>query len=215
MQPNPVPPDYGSWWNDDPSTHCYRNFWKYCPSHCSTHHIKWRDYEHIQNVRRTKIMLYGMYDAAALDQKRGGSINAAIPLARSWEYAPGLTINSAGFSGGSYDKTERAYKLTRSNPSADELSVTINASSNSPVYNPCLVISGWDAEVEMTTGRPAPDRSDGLPPGHRELGRRQRIPGGLVQTPVDITGCDHILAGGGARLSGRRQRATGRSTPTT
>ena len=103
--PDPVPPEYNTWWDDDMSTCCYRNFWKYCPSHCSTYHVKWRSWVHIQNKRKEKIMLFGMYDA-----DEAANVNNLIPLGRSWEYAPGLTINSAGFSGGSYDKPQRAYK---------------------------------------------------------------------------------------------------------
>jgi len=135
----------GSLWDEDPATHCYRNFWKKYPSHCSMLHLKWKDYEHIQDKRRTKIMLFGMVDA-----DKAQNVNNLIPLARSWEYAPGLSISSSGFSGGSYDKTERAYKLRRDSEQATELQLTMNASSDSPVYNPCFVIENWDAEASVT-----------------------------------------------------------------
>jgi hypothetical protein len=129
----------GGWlWDEDPDTHCYRYFWTKYPSHCSILHLKWDDYEHLVNEKRTKIMLFGMYDAA-----EAANVNNLIPLARSWQYAPTLTIASAGFSGGSYDKTERAYKISRDLQDAAELEFTINASSNSPVHNPCFVIENW------------------------------------------------------------------------
>jgi len=132
-------------WGEDPGTHCYRMFWKRYPAHCSTLHIKWKDYEHLQDKRRTKIMLYGMVDA---DEAR--NVNNLIPLARSWQYAPALKINSAGFSGGSYDKTERAYKIRRDSEQATELQFTMNSSPQSPAYNPCFVIENWDTEAALT-----------------------------------------------------------------
>jgi len=136
----------GGWlWDEDPATHCYRYFWKWYPAHCSVLHVKWKDYEHIQDVKRTKIMLFGMFDVA-----QAANVNNLIPLARSWEYAPSLTITSGGFSGGGYDKTERAYKISRVSQEATELAFTMNASSNSPVYNPCFVIQNWDSRVQLT-----------------------------------------------------------------
>jgi hypothetical protein len=157
----------GGWlWDDDPATHCYRYFWKWYPAHCSVLHVKWKDYEHIQDVKRTKIMLFGMFDADALDQKIGGSVNNLIPLARSWEYAPSLSITSGGFSGGSYDKTERAYKISRDWQEATELEFTMNASSSSPVYNPCFLIENWRSKVRLTIdGQPVesgPDFGQGI-----------------------------------------------------
>jgi len=132
-------------WNEDPSTHCYRNFYKYYPTHCSMFHVKWDDFEHIQNVKRTKIMLFGMVDAQEAED-----INNFIPLASSWEYAPALNVNTDGFSGGIYDKTERAYILFRDSEEAGELQFTINASASSPIYNPCIIIDNWDSEVTLT-----------------------------------------------------------------
>jgi hypothetical protein len=131
-------------WNEDPNTYCYRNFYKQYPSHSSMFHVKWYDYEHIQDVKRTKIMLFGMVDA-----DKAVDINNFIPLAKSWNFAPGISINSSGFSGGVYDKTERAYKISRDSESANELNFTINAGSNSSVYNPCIVIKNWDSEVTL------------------------------------------------------------------
>jgi hypothetical protein len=152
----------GGWyWEEDPDTHCYRNFWTKYPSHCSILHLKWDDYEHVIDVRRTKLMLFGMFDAA-----EAANVNNLIPLARSWEYAPTLTIGGSGFSGGSYDKTERAYKITRDSQQATELEFTINASSNSPVYNPCFVIDNWGGEVQLAVDgqpvEPGPDFRQGI-----------------------------------------------------
>jgi hypothetical protein len=151
----------GGWlWDEDPDTHCYRYFWTKYPSHCSILHLKWDDYEHLVNEKRTKIMLFGMYDAA-----EAANVNNLIPLARSWQYAPTLTIASAGFSGGSYDKTERAYKISRDLQDAAELEFTINASSNSPVHNPCFVIENWREPARLHVNgqvvEPGPDFRQG------------------------------------------------------
>jgi hypothetical protein len=105
-------------------------------------------------------MLFGMYDAA-----EAANVNNLIPLARSWQYAPTLTITSAGFSGGSYDKAERAYKISRDSQDATELEFTINASSNSPVHNPCFVIENWREPVRLHVDgqviEPGPDFRQG------------------------------------------------------
>jgi hypothetical protein len=147
----------GGWlWDEDPTTHCYRYFWTKYPSHCSILHLKWMDYEHLVDVRRTKLMLFGMHDAA-----QAANVNNLIPLARSWQYAPTLTITSAGFSGGAYDKTERAYKISRDSQEATELALTINASSSSPVNNLCFVIGNWDSPVRLTIdGQPVESGPD-------------------------------------------------------
>ena len=135
----------GGWlWQEDPATHCYRNFWQYYPSHCSILHLKWKDYEHLTNQKRTKIMLFGMFDAA-----QAANVNNLIPLARSWEYAPSLQISTAGFTGGAYDKTERAYKITRASGPATKLELTLHASANSPVVNPCLLVQNWPENIPV------------------------------------------------------------------
>ncbi|MHC4338066.1 MAG: hypothetical protein ACYSTG_09025 [Planctomycetota bacterium] len=148
----------GGWyWDEDPDTHCYRNFWTKYPSHCSILHLKWDDYEHQTNVKRTKVMLFGMFDAA-----QAANVNNLIPLARSWQYPPALSITSAGFTDGSYDKTERAYKILRTSPALTTLQFTLQGSSNSPIINPCFVVENWwgDTNAGLTI--------DGQPiaPGH-------------------------------------------------
>jgi len=144
-------------WDEDPDTHCYRYFWEQYPSHCSMFHMKWDDYEHEEDVRRVKIMLFGMVDATD-----AANINNMIPLARSWQYAPSLSITSSGFGGGSYDKTERAYKLTRTDPQATTLEFTLAGSSSSPIVNPCFVIEDWDNDSATLSidGQPVTPGSD-------------------------------------------------------
>ena len=153
----------GGWyWEEDPDTHCYRNFWTKYPSHCSILHLKWKDYEHQVNEKRTKLMLFGMFDAA-----QAANVNNVIALARSWEYAPALTITSLGFSGGEYDKTERAYKILRTSADAKLLSFTLQAWSGSPVVNPCFVIENWGSGragvvIDGQVVEPGPDFRQGI-----------------------------------------------------
>jgi hypothetical protein len=129
----------GGWlWDEDPATHCYRYFWQWYPSHCSILHLKWDDYIHQVNQKRTKLMLFGMYDA-----DEAANVNNLLPLARSWQYAPALNITSTGFTGSSYDKTERAYKMTRTSPGAMTLGFTLQGSASSPIVNPCFVVENW------------------------------------------------------------------------
>jgi hypothetical protein len=150
-------PELAWLWDEDPDTHCYRYFWEQYPAHCSMFHMKWQDYEHEEDVRRVKIMLFGMVDAT-----EAANINNTIPLARSWQYAPALTITSADFTGGSYDKTERAYKITRTSQVATTLEFTLAGSSTSPILNPCFVIADWDNDNASLTidGQPVTPGSD-------------------------------------------------------
>ncbi|MHC4387167.1 MAG: hypothetical protein ACYSX1_01010 [Planctomycetota bacterium] len=153
----------GSLWDDDPETHCYRYFWQLYPSHCSILHLKWMDYEHQVNVKRTKLMLFGMFDA---DQ--AVNVNNLIPLARSWQYAPTLSITGPGFTDGSYDKTQRAYKILRTSPEPATLQFTLQGSASSPVINPCFVVENWwdDACAGLTIDgqpvAPGPDFRQGI-----------------------------------------------------
>ncbi|MHC4343295.1 MAG: Calx-beta domain-containing protein [Planctomycetota bacterium] len=147
----------GPLWDEDPATHCYRYFWTLYPAHCSVLHMKWDDYEHVTDVRRTKIMLNGMVDAT-----EAANVNNMLPLARSWQYAPSVSITGAGFTGGSYDKTERAYKFTRTDPQATSLEFTLQGSSSSPIVNPCFVIDDWDNDNASLSidGQPVTPGSD-------------------------------------------------------
>jgi hypothetical protein len=89
-------------------------------------------------------MLFGMFDADEAD-----NVNNLLPLARSWQYAPALSITSAGFTGGSYDKAERAYKISRTSLGPAALEFTLQGSANSPIVNPCFVIENWDSDVQL------------------------------------------------------------------
>jgi hypothetical protein len=69
-----------------------------------------------------------------------------VPLAHSWNYPPEI-IDASGIKQNDYDKGERAYKII---PDSDELRFTLKASENSPIVNPCFVISGWDNNADVS-----------------------------------------------------------------
>ena len=87
-----------------------------------------------------KILLEGMWNKKATN---------LIPLSKSWTHAPNL-INLKGAQG-SYDASQRAYVLKVTGSS---VSFTINASKQSPIYNPCVVLKNWgikeDAKISLT-----------------------------------------------------------------
>jgi hypothetical protein len=65
-------------------------------------------------------------------------------IAKSWLSAPPVALGGQGFSFLGYDRSERAYKIVRSNNEADSsLEMKIKAGKESPLYNPALVIMNW------------------------------------------------------------------------
>ncbi|HNR31418.1 MAG TPA: hypothetical protein PKI11_11060 [Candidatus Hydrogenedentes bacterium] len=110
------------------------------PSHSSLVHMAhqrddlWNFHSKDRN-RRTKIMLHGMthLDVAAL-----------VPLAKSWENAAPLTVDSAGYNTECYDPAERAYHVTRTqNETAMPLILRLLADEGHPLLNPAFVIQNW------------------------------------------------------------------------
>jgi len=77
--------------------------------------------------------IYGMTDL---------SMEKLVTVAKSWNHPPQLEV-SAGLEDCGYDRGQRAFVLKRSDDSTDELKITFAASSDSPVYNPALVILDW------------------------------------------------------------------------
>jgi len=86
--------------------------------------------------------LYGMTNRPFKD---------VVTLARSWESPPALTVKGGGFTGGDYDRSERAYKLLAPAAGATSpLQCSVAASETSPVHNLALVIANWgDAEATL------------------------------------------------------------------
>lgn len=111
------------------------------PSHSSLGHIglpgmadtEWKPYEE-DGIKVTKIMLHGMTDKAVED---------LVPLAKSWNSPPQLDLKSSGYSNKGYDPTQAAYIIKNKSSEPGSISLTINASIDSPMINPAFVIKNW------------------------------------------------------------------------
>lgn len=102
------------------------------PSHfslCSS-----RPVIHSSGGNAEAMFLYGMTDQP---------IENLVPLAKSWNSAPAGTIQGAGFEGGGFDKSERAYVITRKDAKAGSFEFTLDATADSPIVNPAIVVKNW------------------------------------------------------------------------
>lgn len=110
-------------------------------------------------------MLYGMTDQPAAK---------LAPLSKSWNSAPAVTLQSEGFEGGAFEKSERAFVFTSKNANAaGPLEFTVAASPDSPVLNPAIVVKNWgkkDAKL-VINGEEIPRGKD------FRLGHHQTIDG--------------------------------------
>lgn len=103
-------------------------------SHSSLSHAIWKPSETTDRTV-TKIMLNGLTEKPA-DQ--------LAPLAKSWTKPASLNIvNTNDFLSNGYNQNERAYEITRIGFNSKRLDISLEASSGSPVVNPCLVINNW------------------------------------------------------------------------
>lgn len=94
----------------------------------------WKAYERTEQSV-TKLLLTG------LTAKRAAEL---APLGRSWLKPPTLKIQSQGFSGGAYDRSERAYQLKRDGADVSTaLEFVLEAGPDSPIVNPAVVVKGW------------------------------------------------------------------------
>ncbi len=109
--------------------------------------------------------LYGLTDKP---------ITNLVPLEKSWNSAPAVTLQSEGFEEGAFEKSERAFVFTAKNANADApLDFRINASTDSPLFNPAFVVKNWgkkDAKL-LIDGKEIPRGKD------FRLGHRQTIDG--------------------------------------
>lgn len=87
------------------------------------------------------------------------SIDSLVPLARMWRNPPRV-IDVDGAKSLGYDKDQLAFVLT--DCSKRTISLTIDASEDSPVVNPCLVVKHWasdkDAELSVDGQRVMPSK---------------------------------------------------------
>jgi hypothetical protein len=64
-----------------------------------------------------------------------------LPLAKSWNHPPAIA-DAAGCESKGYDQLQRAYLL---DAKGQTISVTLQGSGFSPVFNPCFVIRNWNS----------------------------------------------------------------------
>jgi hypothetical protein len=73
----------------------------------------------------------------------GKPIEQIVPLARFWLHPPAIGTDSKAYDYEGFNRDERAYYFTKENELAGDLSLTVQASSESPLVNPVLVIKNW------------------------------------------------------------------------
>jgi hypothetical protein len=99
--------------------------------------------------------LYGMKDA---------SIDDLIVLGRSWAQAPGLSvINTPSLESKGYDRSEKIYRLAYDGPGRNrKASIRIDASEDSPLFNPSIMIENWGGTKGkvLVNGKPLDDGKD-------------------------------------------------------
>ncbi|MHC4474012.1 MAG: LamG-like jellyroll fold domain-containing protein [Planctomycetota bacterium] len=86
----------------------------------------------------------GTYTAVHLCGMSDKTVEALVPLARSWNYPAELRVVGSDFTSRGYDRHQRAYVITCANkgkPSALEFELA--ASEKSPVVNPAFVVEDW------------------------------------------------------------------------
>jgi len=142
-------------YDEDPQTG-YKNYSEFLPSHSSLMHLNWDNYESRYDgpfIFLRRVLLNGMTHT--------NDVKQLVPLARYWENPPPMKVAGYGFSGGCFDKAEKAYKINRRiswarelinhdddrkpNKDADKLQLQVLASDQSPIINPCFIINNWPA----------------------------------------------------------------------
>src|SRR5215467_961645 len=106
------------------------------PSHSSLSHIYWDPYAKT-DITTTKILLHGLTTKSASE---------LVPLAKSWLSAPVIELAGTGFQSQGYDQTQRAFVIVRQTAAVSpQMTLTLQASSESPLINPGFVIKNWGA----------------------------------------------------------------------
>ncbi len=111
-------------------------------AHSSLTHIRWPDSVPFgeKGLFHEKILLEGMSDKPAKE---------LLPLAKSWltpapakALTDGLTVE--------YSAAERAFVLTRANSKVTDLRLKLEASKETPVVNPAIVVENWGSDKKAT-----------------------------------------------------------------
>ena len=85
----------------------------------------------------------GSFEVMTLIGMTSQPADSLVPLARSWNRPPELTLAVQGYTDKGFSKQQRAYIIQQDETDADELTFSIAADSNAPLVNPCFVVEGW------------------------------------------------------------------------
>jgi hypothetical protein len=112
----------------------------------------------------------GSYEVVTLVGMTDKPAASLAMLARSWNNAPELIVQSNDFNASGHSKKERAFIISNNNKApASEVKFTLSATENSPVVNPSFVIKNWgDADVELTVNGEKLSRGDSFRYGFRK-----------------------------------------------
>ena len=88
-------------------------------------------------------------------------------LAKSWIDPPPAVITGGPFSGGAYDDAQRAFVIA-CDEARSTLEFRFDATDDSSLLNPCLVVEGWGEDgAELTVGGQVVPRGPAFRLGHR------------------------------------------------
>ncbi len=108
------------------------------PSHSSLSHIEGQPYAHTDDSI-TKLMLDGLTTKPARE---------LLPLAKSWVAPPEMRLASGPFQSEGYDPAQRAYVVAyEAGVSLSRLHASFEASADSPLVNPAILIKNWGDQV--------------------------------------------------------------------
>jgi Concanavalin A-like lectin/glucanases superfamily len=89
----------------------------------------------------------GEYWVCMLKGMTNQPIDSLLALAQSWNFAASIN-NISGGANATYNKYERAYLVTLSNPSQQSVAFTVNGSNTSPIENLPIVLNNFSATVK-------------------------------------------------------------------
>jgi len=129
-------------------------------AHNSLTHVNWADSRGFgdDGTFEEKVLLEGLSNAPA---------EKLLTLARSFVAPPAITAAGEGLTA-AYDQSQRAYVLKRAGGEVSSLRVTIEASEQSPAFNPAIVVDNWAGDA------PAKIKIDGQAPG-KDMDVRQGV----------------------------------------
>ncbi|MEM0939765.1 MAG: DUF5018 domain-containing protein [Bacteroidota bacterium] len=127
--------------------------WGYpCEQGCGVplgHLVNWKQYEKQQANRATNTpgFVTNVYLQGWISDATAGSEFSQI--GKSWLIPAPMTITSSGFTGGTYEITERAYNVAKT--TGNSFTCSLQGSATNPIRNPAIVIDNWGSgAVDVT-----------------------------------------------------------------